>query len=515
MDTGDKVAVRDISLHIPPGKTVALVGESGSGKSVTALSILRLLESVSNIEQSGEVLFNNQNLLQLNASEIRQVRGNEIAMIFQEPMTSLNPVYSIGSQIIEPFIIHQNLSPNEARQKSIQLLNKCGILDPHLKIDQYPHQLSGGQRQRVMIAMALACRPSLLIADEPTTALDVTVQAQILTMIKELQSELEMSVFLITHDLHMVQSFADYVYIMNDGQIVESGKTNEIFSNPADPYTKHLLGSIPQGQPENIPSVNDLIKVHDITVRFTSSSGFLGRHKTFFEAVKNVSLAIPRGSTFGLVGESGSGKSTLGFAILRLQNSSGQVEFDSNDISALSGKQLRKLRKRMQIVFQDPFSSLSPRRTIFQIIAEGLRIHYPDLHASEVETAVVEALEDVGLSSEIMHRYPHEFSGGQRQRIAIARVIILKPEFLVLDEPTSALDMTIQAQIIDLLKELQKKFNITYLFITHDLRVIKAMANFLAVMKGGEIVETGVAHEIFSNPQHSYTKSLFKAAFLE
>lgn len=508
-------AVRNISLNIPPGKTVALVGESGSGKSVTALTILRLLESVANIEHSGEINFNNQNLLQLNESAIRQVRGNEIAMIFQEPMTSLNPVYSIGSQIIEPFIIHQNLSPQVAREKSVNLLEKCGIIDPHIKIDHYPHQLSGGQRQRVMIAMALACRPSLLIADEPTTALDVTVQAQILKMIKELQSEFEMSVFLITHDLHMVQSFADYVYIMNEGQIVESGVTATIFSHPEDAYTRHLLGSIPQGYPENLPPADTLIHLHDVTVRFSSSSGFLGRNKTCFEAVKNVSLAIEKGSTFGLVGESGSGKSTLGFAILRLQESSGTIKFNSEDISELKGTRLRKLRKKMQIVFQDPFSSLSPRRTIFQIIAEGLRIHFTNLRPSEVESSVIEALEDVGLSADIMHRYPHEFSGGQRQRIAIARVIVLKPEFLVLDEPTSALDMTIQAQTIELLKKLQKKFSMTYLFITHDLRVIKSIANSLAVMKGGEIIEMGVARDIFENPQHSYTKNLFKAAFLE
>jgi microcin C transport system ATP-binding protein len=515
MDTGVTLAVRDISLQIPAGKTIALVGESGSGKSVTALTILRLLESVAHVKHSGEVIFNKQNLLHLDESEIRHVRGNEIAMIFQEPMTSLNPVYSIGSQIIEPFIVHQNLNPQDARQKSIQLLARCGIADPHLKIDQYPHQLSGGQRQRVMIAMALACRPNLLIADEPTTALDVTVQAQILTMIKELQIELGMSVFLITHDLLMVKSIADFVYIMKDGKIVESGITADIFSKSTDAYTKHLLGSIPHGQPEPITSTDSLISLKDINVHFASSSSFLGRNKTYFRAVKNVSLTIQKGSTFGIVGESGSGKSTLGLSILRLLKSTGSIEFNSADISSLQGKQLRMLRKKMQIVFQDPFSSLSPRRTILQIVGEGMEIHFPRLKSVEIKEAVLEALFEVGLSADMLHRYPHEFSGGQRQRIAIARAIILKPDFIVLDEPTSALDMTIQAQIIDLLKNLQKKFNMTYLFISHDLRVIKAIANHLAVMKEGIIVETGATQDIFANPQHPYTQALLKAAYLD
>ena len=514
MDTGFTNAVRNVSLEIPDGKTIALVGESGSGKSVTALTILRLLESIAHIEQSGEVIFNGQNLLELEEPQLRKVRGNEIAMIFQEPMTSLNPVYSVGSQIIEPFVIHQNLTKHDAREKSIALLDKCGIPEPHRKIDHFPHQLSGGQRQRIMIAMALACRPSLLIADEPTTALDVTVQAQILTMIKDLQSELSMSVFLITHDLTLVKSVADYVYIMNNGQIVESGETTSIFSRPANDYTKHLLESIPHGQPAPVTRSADLISLKDINVRFASSSGFFGRNKTYFQAVKNLSLAIPKGSTFGIVGESGSGKSTLGLAVLRLLKCTGTIEFDSNDISTMKGAQLRKLRKEMQIVFQDPFSSLSPRRTIFQIIAEGVGIHFPHLNSAEIKTVVVEALEEVGLSTAMMHRYPHEFSGGQRQRIAIARAVILKPKFIVLVEPTSALDMTIQAQIIDLLKNLQEKFQITYLFITHDLRVIKTMANYLAVMKEGEIVEAGDAQEIFDNPEHPYTKRLFKAAFL-
>jgi len=508
-------AVRDISLQVPAGKTIALVGESGSGKSITALTILRLLESVADVEHSGEILFNNQNLLQLNESAIRQVRGNEIAMIFQEPMTSLNPVYSIGSQIIEPFLVHQDISPQEARQKSIKLLARCGIADPHLKIDDFPYQLSGGQRQRVMIAMALACRPNLLIADEPTTALDVTVQAQILTMIKELQIELGMSVFLITHDLAMVKSIADFVYIMKDGEIIESGITASIFARPANTYTRNLLDSIPHGHPKEITSADPLISLKNINVQFTSASSFLGRKKTSFKAVKNVSLTIPKGSTFGIVGESGSGKSTLGLSILRLIKSTGSIEFDSADISNLQGKQLRRLRKKMQLVFQDPFSSLSPRQTIAQIIGEGLKVHFPALKSLEIKEAVLKALLEVGLSADMLHRYPHEFSGGQRQRVAIARAIILKPDFIVLDEPTSALDMTIQAQIVDLLKDLQKKFNMTYLFITHDLRAIKAIANYLAVMKEGEIIETGDALEIFANPQHPYTQTLFKAAYLD
>lgn len=507
-------AVRSISLHIPPGKTVALVGESGSGKSVTALTILRLLESVASIKHSGEILFDNQNILQLQESAIRKIRGNDIAMIFQEPMTSMNPVYTIGSQLVEPLVIHQQMSREDALKKSIQLLGKCGIADPHERINHYPHQLSGGQRQRVMIAMALACRPKLLIADEPTTALDVTVQAQILALIRDLQSELNMSVLLITHDLTTVKSFADQVYIMKDGKIVESGTTADIFTTPHDSYTKKLLASCPTGQPESAATNVPLLTTSNLRVNFTSPTGFWGRKKRIFQAVKDLSISIPEGTTYGIVGESGSGKSTLGLSMLRLLRSSGGITFDGTEISSLGGGQLRALRRNMQIVFQDPFSSLSPRRTLSQIVGEGLSVHFPKLSSPEIKRRVMEALEEVGLSADMLQRYPHEFSGGQRQRIAIARAIILKPRFIVLDEPTSALDMTIQAQIIELLKSIQKKFNMTYLFITHDLRVIKAIANYLAVMKDGEIVESGPAQEIFKHPQHPYTQALFKAAFM-
>ncbi len=502
----------DVSLSIDNSQTVALVGESGSGKSVTAMSILRLLEDVSSVKSSGEIEFEGQNVLELKESKLRKIRGNRISMIFQEPMTSLNPVYSISQQLIEPFVMHQGLSKKDAKKNAIAFLDKCGIDEPDLKIDCYPHQLSGGQRQRVMIAMALACRPALLIADEPTTALDVTIQAQILQLIKDLQQEYEMAVLLITHDLAMVRKISDFVHIMKSGRIVEAGKTQEIFATPNDPYTIHLLSSVPHGVASQKKQGETLLNISHLQCSFSMKAGFFGKSKQITKAVDDISLTVKRGTTFGVVGESGSGKSTLGLSVLRLIASKGEIIYNKLKLSDSKGKQLRLLRKEIQIVFQDPFSSLSPRLTIFQIISEGLKIHFPEKKKKFLEI-VQNILVEVGLEPGMINRYPHEFSGGQRQRIAIARAIVLKPKFLVLDEPTSALDMTIQAQIITLLKDLQKKYNITYMFISHDLRVVRALADEIAVMKNGKIVETGPAQDVFSNPTHPYTKQLFSAAF--
>ena len=513
-DSGQVKAVNNASIKINSGQTVALVGESGSGKSVTALSILRLLESVASVDLTGEIFFEDKNILSFDKQSIRKLRGNRISMIFQEPMTSLNPVYPIGNQLIEPFMLHQNLSNTEAKKQSILLLDKCGIPNPEQKFNSYPHQMSGGQRQRVMIAMALACKPSLLIADEPTTALDVTIQAQILCLIKSIQTEMDMSVLLITHDLTMVKQFADHVYIMNNGNIVESGSTQQIFNHPQTNYTNHLLESVPKGRPSAKEPGEPLVSVKNLKVHFSTNNSWFKKSKDFIKAVDDVSLTIKKGTTFGIVGESGSGKSTLGLSILKLINSKGEILYGDVNISKCSSRQMRKLRSDIQVVFQDPFSSLSPRLTIRQIISEGVSVHFPKKSRYEIDEVVNESLAEVGLSSEMAHRYPHEFSGGQRQRIAIARAIVLKPEFLVLDEPTSALDMTIQAQIIDLLKLLQKKYNMTYLFISHDLKVIKALVDEIAVMKDGKFVETGPAEQIFSNPQHQYTKTLFDAAFI-
>ncbi len=512
-DNDEVKAVDDISLSVPPGKTVALVGESGSGKSVTALSVLRLVETYASVKTTGKILFNKENVLKYDAGKILSLRGNRIAMIFQEPMTSLNPVYTVGSQIIEPFITHQNLSKEKAKDQSIKMLDKCGIPEPALKMNSYPHQLSGGQRQRVMIAMALACKPDLLIADEPTTALDVTIQAQILELIKEIQTEFGMAVLLITHDLAMVKKIADTVYIMHQGKVEESGDCTDILTNPKMPYTKHLIDSVPKGKPSEKSDSSALISVKNLQVHFVKKTGFFKRKKHVVKAVDNVSISVRKGMTFGIVGESGSGKSTLGLSLLKLVKSRGEIIYGNNDLNSIGRKQMQQLRSELQIVFQDPFSSLSPRLTVGQILSEGINIHLSANTKSEVEKIVIQALDEVGLTADMANRYPHEFSGGQRQRIAIARSIVLQPKFLVLDEPTSALDMTIQAQIIDLLRGLQEKHSMTYLFISHDLRVIRALADDLAVMKDGSIVEAGPAGQIFANPQHPYTKSLFNAAF--
>ena len=505
----------DVSLSLDRGKTCALVGESGSGKSVTALSILRLLEETCETENSGRILFEERDLLTLARDEIRAVRGNCIAMIFQEPMTSLNPVYPIGSQLVEPLLLHRKMSRQEADCEAIRLLSRTGIDDPEARMQAYPHQLSGGQRQRVMIAMALACRPALLIADEPTTALDVTIQAQILDLIQDLRQEFGMALLLITHDLPMVRRVADSIFIMQDGRVVESGPTAAIFDQPQDPYTRHLMASIPQAAPEEKEPGPVLLKTDRLNCHFrlpVGWQGFLRRRYKTIRAVDDVSLEVREGTTCGIVGESGSGKTTLAMAILRLAKSSGAISFAGTDLQPLSNSRMRPLRRQLQIVFQDPYSSLSPRLTIQEIIEEGLQVHRVGGSRDERFRLVAETLTEVELEPEMAHRYPHEFSGGQRQRIAIARAIVLKPRLLILDEPTSALDMTIQAQIIDLLRQLQRKYRMTYLFISHDLRVVRALADQVVVMQHGRIVEAGPAREIFAAPAQPYTRTLFRAA---
>ncbi len=522
LDTGkkqqeQKQVLFDVSLAVDNCETIALVGESGSGKSVTALSVLRLLEDSSQISCSGTIHFEDRNVFQLPPDEIRKIRGNRISMIFQEPMTSLNPVYSIGNQLMEPLLLHRGLNKPEAYTEAVNLLERTGINEATARMKVYPHQISGGQRQRVMIAMALACRPSLLIADEPTTALDVTIQAQILELIKDLQDEFGMALLLITHDLAMVREIADHVHIMKDGKIVEHGKTESIFKNPENPYTIHLMDSVPSAHHVPIKADKVLIDLQDLNCHFQLKDGWKGfmqrRNKTI-KAVDHVDLVIHRGTTCGLVGESGSGKTTLANALLKLTKTktTGKIIFKGEELQELSTRAMRPLRKNLQIVFQDPFSSLSPRLTIGQIVSEGMQVHGIGRTRSERLDIVKETLIEVGLDPGMIHRYPHEFSGGQRQRIAIARSIVLKPDFLVLDEPTSALDMTIQKQIIDLLKELQKRYDITYLFISHDLRVVRALADQVAVMQNGVIVESGPADEIFQAPKHKYTKRLFSAA---
>jgi microcin C transport system ATP-binding protein len=517
-EDGDSKVLHNISFGVKKGQTVALVGESGSGKSVTALSIMRLLEKNASVTATGTINFSGQKILALTEPKMRHIRGNKIAMIFQEPMTSLNPVYSIGNQLMEPLMLHQNLTNQKARIMAIDLLERCGIPDPRQRLASFPHQLSGGQRQRAMIAMALACRPALLIADEPTTALDVTIQAQILELLEDIQKELDMAVLLITHDLNMVKKISDHVHIMHDGRIVEKGPTATIFINPQDPYTIHLLNSVPKGEPEPKLNRKQLLTISDLQCHFPIKAGFFKRTIGKIKAVDGVNLTICEGTTYGIVGESGSGKSTLGMCILRLTDCQGEILYNGEadnpkDLLHQSKAALRPLRKELQVVFQDPFSSLSPRLTIEQIISEGLKVHNIGKDKKDRKRMVLKTMREVGLDEEMAGRYPHEFSGGQRQRIAIARAIALKPKFIMLDEPTSALDMTIQAQIIKLLQDLQNRYGITYLFVSHDLRVVRAMADEVAVMLDGKIVESGPAADLFNNPQHPYTKSLFTAAF--
>ncbi len=514
-ETVREQVLHSVALTIHQAETVALVGESGSGKSVTALSILRLLEQSSRIRYRGRILFAGIDLLSLTLKEIRAFRGNRIAMIFQEPMTSLNPVYPIGKQLIEPLLLHRSMTPAEARKEAIRLLERTGIEEASERLQVFPHQLSGGQRQRVMIAMALACRPALLIADEPTTALDVTIQAQILELIRDLQKEYEMAVLLITHDLAMVRKMATAISIMKDGRIVEQGTTERIFSAAEAPYTRRLLASVPEAAPAPKKESPVLLTTRELNCRFRLKAGWKNivtrKYKTI-RAVDQVNLTIGAGTTCGIVGESGSGKTTLGLAILRLIKSEGEIRFAGRDLQLLAPRDLRPLRKEIQVVFQDPYSSLSPRLTVEEIISEGVKIHYRQRSKQEHADRVAAVLAEVGLEPEMAFRYPHEFSGGQRQRIAIARAIILQPRFLILDEPTSALDMTVQAQIIELLRDLQRRYTMTYMFISHDLRVVRALADQIVVMQNGRIVEEGPACEIFTSPRQAYTKALFRAA---
>lgn len=509
-----EVAVHASSFDIKPGETVALVGESGSGKSVTALSILKLLPYPAASHPSGKIIFKGKDLLAASSDEMRAVRGNDITMIFQEPMTSLNPLHTIEKQISEILSLHKGMRDKAARQRVIELLEQVGIHDPEKRLGAYPHQLSGGQRQRVMIAMALANEPELLIADEPTTALDVTVQAQILELLKTMQTENKLSMLFITHDLGIVRRLADRCCVMQDGNIVEAGKTGEIFENPQHPYTRHLLSAEPKGEP---PRQNDraatILEAKDIRVWFPIRKGLLRRTVDHVKAVDGIDLTLREGQTLGVVGESGSGKTTLGMALTRLISSEGRIVFLGDDINQYSFKQMRKMRDRMQVVFQDPFGSLSPRMSVGEIVGEGLGIHMPELSKRQREEKVIAALAETGLDPETRHRYPHEFSGGQRQRIAIARAIVLEPKFIMLDEPTSALDMSVQAQVVDLLRDIQKRKGLAYMFISHDLKVVKALANEVIVMRHGKVVEQGPSAKIFNDPQTDYTKALMAAAF--
>ena len=555
---GDVDAVNDVSFTLDKGETLALVGESGSGKSVTALSVLKLLPYPAASHPSGSIHFDGAEILGADERTVRAIRGNRVSMIFQEPMSALNPLHTIGKQIAEPLELHRGLTGKQALSRVKELLDLVELESLLGRLDAYPHQLSGGQRQRVMIAMALANEPELLIADEPTTALDVTVQVEILKLLRSLQQRLGMAMLFITHDLTLVRRMAHQVAVMRRGAIVEMGETDAVFSSPKHDYTKQLMEAEPKGEAvdklESRAPIGNLLSCSHLSVHFPVKKNFWGKSVAFTKAVDDVSITIPAGQTLGIVGESGSGKTTLGLGLLRLLRSQGDITFDQTRLDVLSTRDLRPLRRRMQLVFQDPFSSLNPRMTIGQIVGEGLAVH-GDLSCSvrstdlsppntlpptlfelratdratkgrglltaltvpkendEYENAIDTVLTDVGLEPAMKHRYPHEFSGGQRQRISIARAVVLRPEFIVLDEPTSALDLLIQAQIIDLLRDLQKRYGLTYMFISHDLRVIRAISHSVAVMKDGKIVETGPTAEIFDTPKQAYTKTLIEAAF--
>ncbi|KUY52150.1 ABC transporter ATP-binding protein [Burkholderia sp. AW33-5] len=515
---GDTVAVDDVTLAIGRGERVALVGESGSGKSVTALSILRLLRDA---DVSGTIRFAGHDLAGKSEREMRGLRGSDIAMIFQEPMTALNPLYTIGAQIGETIVLHDGVTAGEARKRAIALLARTGIAEPEKRVDSYPHQLSGGQRQRAMIAMALACRPRLLLADEPTTALDVTIRAQIVDLLLELQREEAekrgMAILLITHDLNLVRHFAERVAVMERGKLVESGPVERIFAEPEHPYTRRLLNSRPQRTVAPVlPIAPVVLDARHVSVQFARKRpGFAGWFGTMpVTAVADVSVSVRQGETLGIVGESGSGKSTLAMALLGLQRTvHGEIEFQGRALSTYRGREQTALRSNMQVVFQDPFSSLSPRHTIERIVGEGLELHRPELTPDARRAKSLAVLREVGLDRTVLHRYPHEFSGGQRQRIAIARALVLEPRILILDEPTSALDVSIQQQVLKLLANLQQKYNLGYVFISHDLEVIGAMAHRVAVMQGGAIVESGDVADIFTKPSHPYTQKLLKAVW--
>ncbi|QIO55147.1 ABC transporter ATP-binding protein (plasmid) [Rhizobium leguminosarum bv. trifolii] len=516
VEDGMVEAVKDVSFQLYRGETIAIVGESGSGKSVTARTVMGLLSKRAVVSEKSTVAYDGSNILKFSERARRKLRGDRISMIFQEPMSSLNPIYTIGSQIVEAIRVHRRISKRDAQKRAFELLEHVQIPDPAARLMQYPHQLSGGQRQRVMIAMALANDPDVLIADEPTTALDVTVQAQILNLIRNLQKELGMAVILITHDLTVVRQFSDYVYVMQYGEVREHNTTEALFANPQDAYTKHLLASEPRGQANPLPEGSDVI-LDAKGVRVS----FMMRHGTFLKpamrelvAVDSLDLTLHRHETLGLVGESGSGKTTFGQAILRLNTpDSGEIRFDNQPIHGLSRAEMRPLRARMQVVFQDPFSSLNPRMTIGQIIEEGLVVNRLGATKGERQDRVREALVAAGMPGNILSRFPHEFSGGQRQRIAIARAIALEPEFILLDEPTSALDLSVQAQIIELLRKLQDERGLSYLFISHDLKVVRALCHRVIVMQHGKIVEEGPVNEVLSHPKTAYTERLVKAAF--
>ena len=513
--TGDKAvrAVRGVSFDIRRGETVALVGESGSGKSVTALSVLQLLAYPAASHPTGSIRFQGKELVGASTRDLLSVRGNRISMIFQEPMTSLNPLHTIERQVNEVLILHKGLSREAARKRTLELLEQVGIPDAANRLDAYPHQLSGGQRQRVMIAMALANEPDLLIADEPTTALDVTIQAQILKLLKSLQARYGMALLFITHDLGIVRKMADRVCVMTKGQIVEQGPVAEVFDRPRHSYTQHLLSAEPKGRPAAAdPAAPEILRLDDLKVHFPIRRGVMRRTVGHVKAVDGVSLALREGHTIGLVGESGSGKTTLGLALLRLERSKGGIRFDGRELQGLGQRELRPMRREMQIVFQDPFSSLSPRMSVGEIVGEGLEVHGIGTK-QERDVLIDRVLREVGLDPSSRERYPHEFSGGQRQRISIARALVLKPRLIVLDEPTSALDMSVQAQIVDLLRDLQQRYKLAYLFISHDLKVVRALADEVVVLRHGKVVERGPARQIFESPQTPYTQALIAAAF--
>ena len=510
-------AVNDISFDIMKGETLAVVGESGSGKSVTARTIMKMLPKNSSIGSNFKIEFKDVDITNLTQEQMRQIRGDTISMIFQEPLTSLNPLHRIGSQLIEVLREHNKIDKITAKERALELLKEVQIPQPEERLNQYPHQLSGGQRQRVMIAMAIANRPDLLIADEPTTALDVTIQSQILKLLKDLQKKYGMAIMLITHDLTVVRKTSDRICVMRYGKIVERGITEDVFNNPQHEYTKHLINSEPSGEPDPYDASNKdyIIQGQQCTVKFTLKKGnFFNQKKTELIAVNNVDIKARYGETIGIVGESGSGKSTLGMSLIKLQDiNSGKIFFKDEEIQDYNTKQLKDLREHMQIVFQDPFSSLNPRHTIKQIIGEGLEINRKDLSKEEKDDLIKKTLNEVNLDEAVLHRFPHEFSGGQRQRIAIARAIILNPEFILLDEPTSALDLSIQAQIIDLLRSLRRNHNLSYIFISHNLKVIRSLCHYTLVMKDGKVIEEGITKNVLDNPVNAYTKQLVQSAF--
>jgi len=507
-------AVRGVSFDISAGETLALVGESGSGKSVTALSVMQLLPYPLATHPSGTIRLSGEEIIGASQTTLREIRGDRIGMIFQEPMTSLNPLHSIEKQIGETLQLHRGLTPKQARTRILELLKLVGLSNVEQRLGAYPHQLSGGQRQRVMIAMALANEPDLLIADEPTTALDVTIQAQILKLLKELQNELNMALLLITHDLGIVRKVTDRVCVMQQGEIVEADTNESLFANPQHAYTKHLLAAEPKGRPEKRPAdAKEILRTEEVKVWFPIRGGLFKRTKDYVKAVNGISFNLREGHTLGIVGESGSGKTTLGMAVLRLQSSEGSIIFDGRELQGLKSRETRPLRREMQVVFQDPFGSLSPRMSVGQIIGEGLKVHDLGEDENEQDAMIVKALTEVGLDPESRHRYPHEFSGGQRQRIAIARAMVLKPRLVILDEPTSALDMSVQAQIVDLLRDLQQRHRLAYIFISHDLKVVRALSDEVIVMQNGQVVEQGESEQIFDSPAHPYTNTLMAAAF--